>query len=115
LLVEMARKMVESLGYRVTVAKHPTEAWNLFLEDPSQFDLVITDQTMPDTTGVTLAQKILRVRTEMPIILCTGYSELVSADEAKEVGIREFVMKPVVKKELAEIIRKVLDGRNIGV
>ncbi len=62
-------------------------------------------------TGVTLAQKMLRVRKEMPIILCTGYSETVSAEKAKEVGIREFVMKPVVKKELAETIRRVLDGR----
>ncbi|HME45300.1 MAG TPA: PAS domain S-box protein [Syntrophorhabdales bacterium] len=111
LLVEMARKVLESLGYRVIVAKHPTDAWNLFLEDPSQFDLVITDQTMPDTTGTTLAQKMLRVRKEMPIILCTGYSETVSAEKAKEAGISEFIMKPVVKRELAETIRRVLDGR----
>ena len=115
MLAEMARDMLKSLGYHVTVAKHPTEAWNLFLEDPSQFDLVITDQTMPGTTGVTLAQKMLRVRKEMPIILCTGYSEMVSADQAKEVGISEFVMKPVVKKELAETIRKVLDVKTVGV
>jgi signal transduction histidine kinase/ActR/RegA family two-component response regulator len=111
LLVEMARDMLESLGYHVTAAKHPTDAWKLFLEDPSQFDLVITDQTMPDTTGVVLAQKMLRVRKEMPIILCTGYSEMVSADKAKEVGIHEFVMKPMAKKELAETIRRALDGR----
>jgi DNA-binding NtrC family response regulator len=103
--------MLESLGYHVTAAKHPTDAWKLFLEDPSQFDLVITDQTMPDTTGVVLAQKMLRVRKEMPIILCTGYSEMVSADKAKEVGIHEFVMKPMAKKELAETIRRALDGR----
>jgi signal transduction histidine kinase/ActR/RegA family two-component response regulator len=111
LLVEMARHMLESLGYHVTVARHPTDAWNLFLEDPSQFDLVITDQTMPGVTGVTLAQKMLGVRKEMPIILCTGYSQMVSADKVKEVGIREFFMKPIVKKELAETIRRVLDGR----
>ncbi|MGD0235747.1 MAG: response regulator, partial [Syntrophorhabdales bacterium] len=111
LLVEMARHMLESLGYHVTVARHPTDAWNLFLEDPSRFDLVITDQTMPGVTGVTLAQKMLGVRKEMPIILCTGYSQMVSADKAKEVGIREFFMKPMVKKELAETIRRVLDGR----
>ncbi len=66
---------------------------------------------MPDVTGVTLAQKMLRVRKEMPIILCTGYSEMVSAEKAKEVGICAFVMKPMVKKELAETIRRVLDGR----
>jgi len=110
-LVEMGRDMLESLGYHLTVAKHPTDAWDLFLEDPARFDLVITDQTMPDTTGITLAQKMLRVREEMPIILCTGYSETVSADKAKEVGISEFVMKPLVKKELAETVRRVLDHR----
>jgi CheY-like chemotaxis protein len=115
LLVEMAQNMLESLGYAVTVAQHPTEAWNLFLEDPSRFDLIITDQTMPDITGLTLAQNMLRVREEMPVILCTGYSEMVSADKAKEAGIRAFVMKPVMKKELAETVRRVLDGRKTGV
>jgi PAS domain S-box-containing protein len=115
LLVEMARHMLESLGYHVTVATNGRKAWKLFLEDPSQFDLIITDQTMPDTTGLILAQKMLRVRKEMPIILCTGYSEMVSADKAKEAGISEFVMKPVVRKELAETIRRVLDGRRARV
>jgi CheY-like chemotaxis protein len=109
MLVEVARDMLKSLGYHVTVAKHPTDAWNLFLEDPSRFDLVITDQTMPDMTGITLAQKMLRVRAALPIILCTGYSETVLADAAREVGIREFVMKPMVKKELAQTIRRALD------
>jgi two-component system cell cycle sensor histidine kinase/response regulator CckA len=111
MLVEMARGMLEGLGYRVTAAKNPTEAWNLFVEDPFRFDLVITDQTMPDVTGITLAEKMLGVRKEMPIILCTGYSEMVSAEKAKEVGICAFVMKPVVKKELAETIRGALDRR----
>jgi len=115
LLLEMGRHMLEGLGYHVTVAKHPMDAWNLFLEDPSRFDLIITDQIMPGTTGLTLAQRILRVRNEMPIVLCTGYSEIVSADKAKEVGICEFVMKPMVKRELAETIRRALDGRKAGV
>ena len=114
MLLEMVRHMLESLGYHVTVAQHPTDAWNLFLEDPSRFDLVITDQTMPDKTGATLAREMLRVREEMPIILCTGYSDMVSAEKVKGVGIREFVMKPVVKRELAETIRKVLDTKTQG-
>ena len=111
MLVEMARSMLQSLGYQVTIAQHGSEAWNLFLEDPSRFDLVITDQTMPDVTGVTLAQKMLRVRKEMPIILCTGYSERVSAEKARDVGICAFVMKPMMKKEVAEAIRRALDGK----
>ncbi len=61
-------------------------------------------------TGITLAQKMLKVRKDIPIVLCTGYSETVSAEKAQEVGIREFVMKPVVRRELAETIRRVLDG-----
>jgi PAS domain S-box-containing protein len=110
ILVDMARGMLESLGYDVTVATNGTDAWNLFLKDPSRFDLVITDQTMPDVTGLVLAQKMLRVR-NMPIILSTGYSETVSAEKANEAGIRAFVMKPMMKKELAETIRRVLDVR----
>jgi nitrogen-specific signal transduction histidine kinase len=115
ILVDIARGMLGDLGYHVTVAANGSEAWNLFLEDPSRFDLVITDQIMPDVTGVALAQKMLGVRKEMPIILCTGYSEMVSAEKAKELGICAFVMKPMVKKELAETIRRVLDGRKVGV
>jgi signal transduction histidine kinase/ActR/RegA family two-component response regulator len=111
ILVEMVRSMLDSLGYQVTVAANGSEAWNLFLDDPTRFDLVITDQTMPDGAGLTLARRMLGVRKELPIILCTGYSETVSAEEAKEAGVREFLMKPVVKKELAEVIRRALDAR----
>ena len=107
----MDRNMLESFGHDVTASKYPTDAWNLFLEDPSRFDVAITDQTMPDMTGLTLVQKMLRVRKETPIILCTGYSEMVSADKATEAGICEFIMKPLVRKELAETIRRVLDER----
>ncbi len=82
----MARDMLEGLGYHVTVAANGTEAWIVSLENPSRFDLVITDQTMPDMTGVTLAQKMLKTR-DTAIILCTGYSETVSAEKAQEVGI----------------------------
>jgi CheY-like chemotaxis protein len=111
LLVEMAREMLEGLGYHVTVAANGTEAWNLFRENPSRFDLIITDQTMPDLTGLALAREMLKVRKDMPIILCTGHSEMASAEKAQEIGIRAFLMKPLTRKELAESIRRVLDGR----
>jgi CheY-like chemotaxis protein len=110
-LAETAQRMLEHLGYRVTVARHGSEAWNLFLQDPWRFDLVITDQAMPGITGMTLAQKMLVVREEMSIILCTGYSETVSAEKARGAGIRAFAMKPLVTRELADIVRRVLDGR----
>ncbi|HME44546.1 MAG TPA: ATP-binding protein [Syntrophorhabdales bacterium] len=114
LLVEVAQGILESLGYRVTVAKHGSQAWNLFLEDPFRFDLVITDQTMPDVTGLSLARRMLSLRKDTPIIICTGYNETISADTAKEAGIRAFVMKPILRKELAETIRRVLDGNKAG-
>jgi len=101
--------MLQGLGYQVSVAANGTDAWDLFREDPSQYDLVITDQTMPEVTGINLAQKILGVRRDMPIILCTGYSEIISPEQAQEIGIRAFIMKPVAKKEMAETIRRVLD------
>ena len=115
LLVEMARGMLESLGYAVTVATHGSEALRLFRKDPHQFDLVITDQTMPDITGVMLASKMMALRKGIPIILCTGYSEAVSAEKAKKAGISEFVMKPMVRREFAEIVRRVLDGKDANV
>jgi signal transduction histidine kinase/ActR/RegA family two-component response regulator len=114
LLVEMAHGMLKGLGYDVTVAKHGSEAWKLFIADPMRFDLVITDQTMPDVTGVTLAQQMLKVRQKMPIIICTGYSEFVSAEKAKALGIRAFVMKPIARKDMAQTVRKVLDESNAG-
>ena len=70
---------------------------------------------MPDMTGTILARKMLKVRKEMPIILCTGYSETVSPEKAKKAGISTFAMKPLERKELAETVRKVLDARMVGV
>jgi len=115
LVVEMGKEMLESLGYKVTFAVRPTDALSLFSKDPKGFDLVITDQTMPDMTGLTLAQKMLKKRKVLPIILCTGHSEAVSAEKAQEVGIRAFLMKPVMKKEMAETVRRVLDHRKADV
>jgi DNA-binding NtrC family response regulator len=102
--------MLKKLGYRVTAMTDSREAWKLFLEDPRAFDLVITDQTMPDLTGVTLAQKMIRIRPDVPVIVCTGYSETVSPEEARKAGVREFLMKPLVRDELAAAIRRALDG-----
>ncbi|MDY6954402.1 MAG: response regulator, partial [Thermodesulfobacteriota bacterium] len=86
------------------------EALEAFMSQPDQFDLVITDMTMPGMTGETLARKLMRIRPDLPVILCTGYSDRMSEGRAKAMGIRAFVMKPVVKREIAETIREVLDG-----
>ncbi len=103
--------MLERLGYEVTAVTASTEAWRIFLGDTMRFDLVITDQTMPGMTGTMLAEKILGVRKDMPIILCTGHSDTVSPEKAHTLGIKAFVMKPVVSGDLARTIRRVLDAQ----
>jgi PAS domain S-box-containing protein len=113
-LAEVVEIILKKLGYRVTAVTDSKEAWNLFLENPRGFDLVITDQTMPDLTGVMLAQKMIRIRTDIPIILCTGYSETVSPEKARKAGVREFLIKPLVRSELAAAIRRSLDGGEVG-
>ena len=85
------------------------EAFNLFSADPSQFDLVMTDQTMPNMTGERLGKEIMRIRPGIPVILCTGYADFISSEKAKEMGFRGFVMKPFTVREAAELIRGVLD------
>lgn len=107
--VELAKRTLESLGYTVTAFTNSTEALELFCQDPGGFDLVITDQMMPLMSGTTLAKHMLAVRNDMPIIVVTGYSETVSPRTAHACGIREFAMKPLVKRELAETVRRVLD------
>ena len=109
-LVEMGEDILAELGYEVTSRMNGREALALLKEDPSRFDLVITDQTMPEMTGVELAKEILALKPDMPIIMCTGFSYVVDADKARAAGIKAFAMKPLTKKEIAKTIRKVLDG-----
>lgn len=102
-------KMLEQLGYQVTVCDKAQTALEMIRNPANHFDLVITDQTMPELTGADLSRRILQIRPDIPIILCTGYSSLISAAKAKDIGIREFTFKPLVKKEIAVIIRRVLN------
>jgi PAS domain S-box-containing protein len=113
-LVEVMGQVLSALGYRVTTVRESRNALRLFRENPESFDLVITDMTMPDMTGAELAREILRFRPQMPIILCTGYSELISEEEALRMGIRRFLMKPLFMGDVAREIRAVLDGSNRG-
>jgi signal transduction histidine kinase/ActR/RegA family two-component response regulator len=111
-LVEVGEDILAELGYDVTSRMNGKEALTLFKADPSRFDLVITDQTMPEMTGVELAKELLTLRADMPIIMCTGFSYVVDADKAKAAGIRAFAMKPLTKREIARTIRKVLHGQS---
>ncbi len=110
LLAELGRELLEKLGYIAVALTDSTDALNLFLSDPYSFDLVITDQTMPKLTGLNLARKLLKTRDDIPIILCTGHSDSVSPEIAKDSGIKELLMKPVGKGELTQAIRRVLDA-----
>lgn len=110
LLAEMGQDMLERLGYTVTVRKSSLDALSTFQNNPKDFDVVITDQTMPGITGSDLARRFLQIRPDIPIILCTGYSNLIDEVSAKAVGIREFALKPLTKGVIAKLIRKVLDG-----
>ena len=111
MLAEWGQAILERLGYTVAAVTDSGAALKMFSSDPDRFDLVITDQTMPGMTGVQLSRALLMVKPDLPIILCTGHSETVSPDAAKEEGIREFLMKPLVKQELAGAVRRVLDAK----
>jgi PAS domain S-box-containing protein len=108
-LAELGSMLLSSLGYDVTTRTSSIEALEAFRAGPYGFDLVIADMTMPNMRGDDLARELLKVRPDIPIILCTGFSEMISEEKAKNLGIRQLIMKPVSKKDLAQAIRDVLD------
>jgi PAS domain S-box-containing protein len=107
-LVEIGKQMLERLGYSVDMRTSSIEALELFRANPDRFDLVITDIVMPNLSGDRLAQKIIEIRNDMPLVLCTGYSEKFTRQNASEMGIRSFLMKPLVMKDLADTVRRAL-------
>jgi len=107
-LTSMAKTMLERLGYLVTVRTSSLEALNTFQNQPDRFDLVITDQTMPGMAGLDLSRRLLQIRPDLPIILCTGFSALVSEEKVRAMGIRALAFKPLTKKDIATLIWKVL-------
>ena len=111
-LSKMGSQILERLGYQVAVRTSSVEALELFRTKPNDFDLVITDMTMPNMTGDDLAIELMKIRPDIPVILCTGYSIKISDDLAAQIGIKAFAYKPVVKADLAKTVRKVLDEAN---
>jgi PAS domain S-box-containing protein len=109
-IVKMIGQMLGRLGYRVETRQNPAEALKLFQSKPHEFNLVITDMTMPQMTGVTLSEKLKDIRSDIPIIICTGHSAFVDEKTAKKMGVSAYVMKPIMKKDIAKIIRQVLDN-----
>jgi PAS domain S-box-containing protein len=108
-IVNTAKQILERLGYWVETKMSPVEALAIFRSNPDEFDLVITDMAMPQMTGDRLVKEILNIRPEMPVILCTGFSEKISEEKAKALGIKAFALKPLVKTDFAVIVRKVMD------
>jgi PAS domain S-box-containing protein len=108
-LVRLATKLLEKSGYRVVGQNNPLEALELFKSDPNQFDLVITDMTMPYMTGNQLVKALQDIRPDVPIIMCTGYSEKISSEKAKIMGIRAFLRKPMSYNDLTKIVRQAID------
>jgi PAS domain S-box-containing protein len=108
-LVKIIKRILERQGYDVVGKTSSTEALKLFQEKSDKFYLIITDMAMPHMAGDRLAHELLKIRQGMPIILCTGHSDRIDEDEAKKLGIRAYVMKPLVKAVLAKTVRKVLD------
>ncbi len=110
-ITRLVQLMLERLGYTVTAQLSSIEALEAFKENPDRFDMVISDMSMPNMTGDQLACEVKQIRPNMPIILCTGFSERINKEKAEEIGVNGFLMKPIVKSDMAQMIRKVLDEK----
>ncbi|MEJ2642805.1 MAG: response regulator, partial [Desulfosarcinaceae bacterium] len=108
-IVKLSRFRLENLGYRVTATTDPRQALERVQADPMAFDLVVTDMAMPRMTGEILAIKLKSLRPDLPVILCTGYSETITEERAHQIGIAGFLMKPVNISDFAVAVRRTLD------
>jgi len=110
-IVDCITQGLSSAGYKVTSTIDSREALKKFVESPDDFDLVITDQTMPKVTGIELAQEILKIRPKMPVVICSGYSSIINDDMVRGMGIKRFVTKPIELEAMLKLIREVLDKK----
>ena len=112
MLAEIGKAMLERFGYRVSLETSGIEALATFRRQPDAFDLVITDQTMPGMTGVEMIQRMRQIRPDLPIILCTGYSSLLTEEKVKSLGVGGLALKPLTKEVLISLIREALGYKN---
>jgi DNA-binding NtrC family response regulator len=110
-IVSMLTQMLKSLGYTPVTCLQSHDALALIREDPNRFSLLITDQVMPGMTGMELVREAHQLRPDLPVILCTGFSKTLSDHELLEGGVNEILMKPIVLRQLAETIRRVLSQK----
>jgi len=108
-LVRLGMEALGQFGYDVVGETSSVDALDRFRKAPEKFDLVITDQTMPNITGAELAREMIKIRRDIPVILCTGFSRAITPEKAKGIGIRDFILKPILANELAITVRKTLD------
>ena len=113
-LVKIAKSILVALGYQVKSATLSQEALNLFKADPMAIDLVITDMTMPVMTGDALAKELIKIRPEIPIILCTGLARKITGEQLKPMGFIRCIEKPLERSALATTVRQVLDGTMVS-
>ena len=111
-VARILERLLQNLGYTVTAFSESPAAFDAYAADPSAFDLVITDMTMPRFTGLALSRAMLALRPAQPIIICTGFSDSIDEQRAKAEGIRELLAKPVSLEILAQAVRDALDGRS---
>jgi CheY-like chemotaxis protein len=109
-LCQMINRLLTGLGYQVSASEHPVQALDLFKNRPQAYDLVITDLTMPKMSGIKLAQKMMKIRPDIPVILITGNGNRISQKRLCDAGVRELLFKPIVKSELAAAIRRGLNA-----
>lgn len=109
-ILQMYASFLEGLGYRVTTMASSIEALQAFRRNPDAYDLVITDMMMPNMTGDILAKEISGCRSDIPIILNTGYSDSLVGKKAKTIGVDVLLMKPFIMSELAATIRQLIDS-----
>ncbi len=107
-IAQMLKKMLERLGYSITIFTDSLEAVSSFRRKPDAFDLVLTDMTMPKMTGAELTREVLSLRPKLPVIMITGFSEIIDKDKAQRMGVKEFILKPVKKEKLSQVVKRVL-------
>ena len=107
-VLKTEKQMLERMGYQVTSYSSSLEALEAFRSHPDEFDLIITDMSMPRMTGEKLAREMIRIQSDIPVLLCTGHSETISEEKAAGLGIKSFLLKPIAMNVLSEKIRELL-------
>ena len=113
-VVRLEKQMLERLGYNVSAFSNSLEALETFNSNPDGYDIVLSDMTMPNMTGDQLARELMSIRPDIPIVICTGFSERINKEQAEANKVKGFLMKPVVKSEMVQMVRKVLDEAKIS-